>query len=316
MSVAPNPGPSTDSAVADPRPMAEDPVKTGASGTDQGSLGKRGSTGVTKDNGRMRTGRNSRTDQDTDLAGDSADKRIGAGKAAKKAPRRKPASSRSDPRGLTRADEVRAVLEEDIFTGRLRPGTRMDEESLAQRFNISRTPIREAIMQLVHVGLVEKQPRHGAVVAQLKLYRMVQMFEVLSEIEGLCARYAARRMSEEERQNLRDLHDQSRQLVEQRDLDRYYAVNRNLHELIRAGSHNEPLQEIAHGLATRLAPYRRFQLNHPSRLEESYEEHVALVDAILAGDPDGAYAAMRRHVTIQIDIFAEFVSIMGGSAAD
>lgn len=218
----------------------------------------------------------------------------------------------SEKKGATRADEVRLAIEEDIFLGRLRPGSRLDEESLAQRFNISRTPIREAILQLVHAGLVEKQPRHGAVVAPLKLHRMVQMFEVMSEIEGLCARYAARRMSEEEKQNLKRLHDASRAHMQARELDAYYALNREFHEAIQAGSHNEPLQEIARGLFARLAPYRRYQLNHPSRVGDSFDEHDGVVEAILNGDPEGAYNAMRRHVTIQIDIFAEFVSIMGG----
>ncbi|MCW2246646.1 DNA-binding GntR family transcriptional regulator [Azospirillum fermentarium] len=217
-----------------------------------------------------------------------------------------------DKKSATRADEVRLAIEEDIFLGRLRPGTRLDEESLAQRFNISRTPIREAILQLVHAGLVEKQPRHGAVVAPLKLHRMVQMFEVMSEIEGLCCRYAARRMSDEEKQQLKELHETSRAHMQARRLDEYYAVNRAFHEAVQAGSHNEPLQDIARGLFVRLAPYRRYQLNHPSRIQDSFDEHDAVVESILAGDPEGAYQAMRRHVTIQIDIFAEFVSIMGG----
>ncbi|WP_029010033.1 GntR family transcriptional regulator [Azospirillum halopraeferens] len=219
-----------------------------------------------------------------------------------------------DRKGGTRAEEVRRAIEEDIFLGRLRPGTRLDEESLAQRFNISRTPIREAILQLVHVGLVEKQPRQGAVVAPLNLHRMVQMFEVMSEIEGLCARYAARRMSAEERDALKRLHEDSRAFMKARDLDAYYARNRAIHEAIQAGSHNEPLQDIARGLFARLAPYRRYQLNHPDRVGDSFEEHDDVVEAILAGDPERAYQAMRRHVTIQIDIFAEFVSIMGGNS--
>lgn len=323
MSVAPLPGRQWGSAPAAPSdependggPKGSSPLAKGRTAGRDKALPK----SFEEDGGRMRTGHNSDVDSaDTGTARKRKPKR--QPERAPASPARETAERRGNPggerRGGTRAEEVRAILEEDIFTGRLRPGTRMDEESLAQRFNISRTPIREALMQLVHVGLVEKQPRHGAVVAPLKLHRMVQMFEVMSEIEGLCARYAARRMSEEERQNLREMHEESRLLVEARDLDRYYALNRSLHELIRAGSHNEPLQEIAHGLSTRLAPYRRFQLNHPSRLTDSYEEHVTLIAAILAADPEAAYNAMRRHVTIQIDIFAEFVSIMGGNAAD
>lgn len=220
----------------------------------------------------------------------------------------------TNPRNATRADDVRRAIEEEIFQGKLRPGARLDEESLAQRFNLSRTPVREAILQLCYSGLVEKRPRQGAVVAPLNLYRMVQMFEVMSEMEGLCGRYAARRMSDEEKESLKVIHAASRQHMRDRQLDAYYTVNRQFHQAIYAGSHNDVLEEMARGLSTRLAPYRRYQLNHPTRIEESFGEHDSILEAILDGDPERAYTAMRKHVTIQADIFAEFVSIMGGSS--
>lgn len=213
-------------------------------------------------------------------------------------------------RPATRADEIRQALEKEIFQGQLRPGTRLDEESLASRFGLSRTPVREAILQLVYSGLVVKKPRQGAVVAPLDLHRMVQMFEVMSEVEGLCARYAARRMSPDEKARLAEMHDHAARLCEARDLDAYYAVNRAFHEAIYLGSHNEVLQEMARSLFSRLAPYRRYQLNHPQRVDGSFAEHGEVVTAIQAADPDRAQAAMRKHVTIQADIFAEFVSIM------
>lgn len=210
----------------------------------------------------------------------------------------------------TRADGIRQAIEQDIFQGVLRPGTRLDEVGLAERFGLSRTPVREAILQLVHSGLVVKTPRQGAVVAPLDLHRMVQMFEVMSEIEGLCARYAARRMSAEEKSRLSALHEESRALRAARRLDDYYTVNRAFHQAIYQGSHNEVLLDMACTLFARLAPYRRYQLNHPDRIDGSFDEHGRVVDAILAADPEGAQAAMRKHVTIQADIFAEFISIM------
>ncbi|MDO8607640.1 MAG: GntR family transcriptional regulator [Phaeospirillum sp.] len=210
----------------------------------------------------------------------------------------------------TRAEEIRQAIEKDIFQGVLRPGTRLDEESLAARFGLSRTPVREAILQLVYSGLVVKKPRQGAVVAPLDLHRMVQMFEVMSEVEGLCARFAARRMSPDEKDHLAGLHAAAARMCAARDLDEYYAVNRAFHDSIYDGSHNEVLKEMARSLFARLAPYRRYQLNHPQRVEGSFREHDEVVAAILAADPDRAQAAMRKHVTIQADIFAEFVSIM------
>ena len=219
------------------------------------------------------------------------------------------AANKND-KASTRADEIRQAIEAEIFSGVLRPGTRLDEESLAARFGLSRTPVREAILQLVYSGLVVKQPRQGAVVAPLDLHRMVQMFEVMSDIEGLCARYAARRMSAEEKAELERLHARSCELCQARQLDEYYAVNQSFHEAVYQGSHNVVLQDMARSLFARLAPYRRYQLNHPKRIDESYAEHGEVLDAILAADPDRAQAAMRKHVTIQADIFSEFVSIM------
>ncbi len=155
-----------------------------------------------------------------------------------------------------------------------------------------------------------KKPRQGAVVAPLDLHRMVQMFEVMSEIEGLCARYAARRMSLDEKAGLTGLHDRAERMCKARDLDEYYQVNRAFHDAIYHGSHNEVLQEMARSLYARLAPYRRYQLNHPQRVDGSFAEHGEVIAAIQASDPERAQAAMRKHVTIQADIFAEFVSIM------
>ncbi len=213
-------------------------------------------------------------------------------------------------RPATRAEEIRQAIEGEIFQGSLRPGSRLDEESLAARFGLSRTPVREAILQLVHSGLVVKKPRQGAVVAPLDLHRMVQLFEVMSEIEGLCARYAARRMSPDEKGRLAELHAGGVSLREAHDLDGYYALNRAFHDAIYDGSHNDVLREMARSLFARLAPYRRYQLNHPRRIEGSYAEHGEVLAAIQAADPDQAQAAMRKHLTIQADIFAEFVSIM------
>jgi len=210
----------------------------------------------------------------------------------------------------TRAEEIRLAIETDIFQGRLRPGTRLDEESLAARFGLSRTPVREAILQLVHCGLVEKKPRQGAVVAPIDLHRMVQMFEVMGEVEGLCARYAARRMSMEEKERLAALHRQACDIAAARDIDAYYASNLAFHDALQSGSHNEILREIAHGLFARLAPYRRYQLSHPGRIEVSLAEHAEIVAAIEASDLDRAQAAMHKHAALQADVFAEFVSVM------
>ena len=100
---------------------------------------------------------------------------------------------------MRRADALRDRLEQDIVTGALRPGERLDEQSLAARFGVSRTPIREALMQLATAGLIELQPRRGAFVASLSLRDVIERFEVMAALEGACAALAARRITESER---------------------------------------------------------------------------------------------------------------------
>src|SRR6185437_6512135 len=103
-------------------------------------------------------------------------------------------------------ERLREAIEEEIATGRLLPGTRLDEVELATRFKVSRTPIREAISLLLGEGLVETRPGRRTVVAQVTPQRLLEMFEVMAELEAMCARLAARRMSEPDQQDLLKAH--------------------------------------------------------------------------------------------------------------
>jgi DNA-binding GntR family transcriptional regulator len=210
----------------------------------------------------------------------------------------------------TRADQLRRTLEEEIFTGHLKPGDRLDEQSLAQRFNVSRTPVREALRQLSASHLIEVRPRQGAVVAVITLPRLIEMFEVMAELEGMCARLAARRMTDTERIDLQAVVAQAEGFAEAVDLESYYSNNRRFHDAIYHGSHNQVLEEMTRSLHNRTAPYRRHQLNRPGRVHESLAEHKLVVAAILAGDPEASARAMHRHVNVQGDVFADFLSTL------
>jgi len=211
----------------------------------------------------------------------------------------------------TRAEVLRKGLEEDIFCGRLKPGDRLDEVSLAERFDVSRTPVREALHQLSASGLVEVRPRQGAVVAQITLRRLIEIFDVMAELEGMCARLAARRMTTEEREALKGAHATCADAVHSGlEVDAYYEANWRFHDLIYAGSHNSVLEETTAALRLRATPYRRHQLRSPGRMAESLREHDIVLQAILAGDSTHADSAMRDHVSIQGDLFADLLSTL------
>lgn len=216
--------------------------------------------------------------------------------------------------GITHAESVRLAIEQDIFTGRLVPGAALDEESIARRFAVSRTPVREAMLQLIQSGLVDKQPRQGAIVARTDIKTMIQMFEVMSELEGICGKFAARRMSGEEKDTLQDIHDRSVIALRDNDQDEYYALSRRFHLSIISGTHNEELIEMTNKLGVKLVPYRRFQLSYPGRSDSNLRDHTDILDAIKKGDSGAAHELFRKHTTVQGDVLAEYIALASAGA--
>ena len=210
---------------------------------------------------------------------------------------------------------LREKIEELIAVGALAPGQHLDETELAARFGVSRTPIRETLIQLASMGLVVIRPRRGAVVAELGPHQLVEMFEVMSELEATCSRLAARRMTAADHVRLLAAHLACREARDASDPDAYYYKNEAFHEAIYAGSHNQFLLEQTRNLYRRLRPYRRLQLRVRDRVGASYEEHDGLVQAILAGDGDKAEQLTRSHVMIQGQRFADLMASLPQLAA-
>lgn len=206
------------------------------------------------------------------------------------------------------AEQIRRALEQDIVTNVLVPGERLDEASLAQRFGISRTPVREALSKLAASGLVEMRPNRGATVTRLALSELVEMFEVMAEFEGMCGRLAAQRASEQELKALTIAHESCADFAESGRSDVYYQANMAFHEAIYAASHNRFLAAETVRLRNRLSPYRRLQLRRRNRLTESFAEHEQIVAAIRDGRGDDADALLRRHVTRQSGSFNDFLA--------
>jgi DNA-binding GntR family transcriptional regulator len=199
-------------------------------------------------------------------------------------------------RKITRAEELRLVLADEIVSGRLEPGAPLDESELARRFRVSRTPVREALRQLVASGLVDARAHRGAVVAHPDPERLAGMFEAMAELEALCAGMAAERMTVSERHALQSLHDQLRAISHLGDPQRFHEINEAFHNAIYAGAHNAYLAELALGTRKRVQPFRRAQFRNVGRLAKSHAEHDRVVLAIQQGDRAAATAAMRAHI--------------------
>lgn len=206
-----------------------------------------------------------------------------------------------------RQGQLRLWLENEIADGRLRPGERIDEKSLCERFDVSRTPVREAFLQLASVGLVTFRPRQGAVVAKMSVKEVIAMWEVLTGLEGLCAELAARRMPRASRAELAAVHKASKALLGTNDVAGYDEANRRLHELIYDGSQNEYLAQHVKHIRRRLQVYRRLPFERPGGIERSFDGHEKVVQAILAGDDKAAHSLMKEHVAGGLT-FLDFVA--------
>lgn len=205
---------------------------------------------------------------------------------------------------------LRDEIENAILSNEFAPGARLDEMVLANRFGVSRTPVREALMQLDAIGLIEIRPRRGAVVIDPGPHRIYEMFEVMAELEGLAGSLAARRLDEDSRKAITATHSRCERSAGAGDSDAYYYDNEEFHKAIYAASRNDFLEEQCAQLHRRLRPYRRLQLRVRNRLSTSFSEHCGIVDAIFAGDGEEARRLLRAHVGIQGERFSDLVASM------
>lgn len=205
---------------------------------------------------------------------------------------------------------LRDALEDRILTGHFRPGDRLDEVAIARDFDVSRTPVRQAIFQLAATGLIEHIPRRGAFVIEVGPERLSEMFEVMAELEALCARNAARRAGADDLELLGRHHDACTGAASAGDADAYYYANEHFHAAIRKIGGNAFLLQEIDRLQKRLKAFRRIQLRARDRIATSLEEHGRIMTNLIAGDPDASAYEMRQHISIQGDRFGDLMATL------
>lgn len=198
-----------------------------------------------------------------------------------------------------------AILEDEVLNGILRPGDRLDEQTLARRFNVSRTPIREALRHLSSSGLVEIKINQGSTVRALTTSDLIEMFQVFAELCGLGAQLGARRLSAEDIAELRRLNQVCSDTAEAGDHDAFFIANQAFHAYLDSHCHNRYLLKEIDKIGKHLNVYRRFITTQPRRMTKSVEEHDLIINAIEQGQEEEAHQLMRKHV-----------NLLAGSAAD
>ena len=187
-----------------------------------------------------------------------------------------------------------ALVLEAIDSGLYRPGDRLVESDLADRFGVSRTPIREALQRLETQGLLTRDGR-SLIVASLDHTQLAELYVVRGELEGLAARLAARHATPEEIRVLRDLLAEDEALVgDPRALAR---ANRRFHHQIHLASHNRFLVQQLDLVHRSMALLASTSLAAEGRSRRAIEEHALIVEAIAAGDGAAAEEALRDHIS-------------------
>jgi DNA-binding GntR family transcriptional regulator len=197
----------------------------------------------------------------------------------------------------TLAASIQARIAEDIIGGVYPPGTRLDERTLAEKLEVSRTPIREALRQLAARGLVHFAPMRGAFVAEISLQEIADLMNADCELEALCARLAAESMTAMEKADLEYLLAETKRLAQDGEIEAYLEANARFHQHILNGCHNSALTRMVSDVRERLSPYRQYHPAEQDRLQTAVNAHDVIVESIVSGDGEKAYAAMRSHTT-------------------
>jgi DNA-binding GntR family transcriptional regulator len=182
-----------------------------------------------------------------------------------------------------------------IDAGLFRPGDRLVESELADRFGVSRTPVREALQRLETQAMLVRDGR-SLMVATLDHNQLAELYAVRTELEGLAARLAARAATDEEIRVLRGMVEDDRRLIggDPRDLAR---ANKRFHKQIHLASHNRFLVQQLDLVHRSMALLATTSFAAEGRDEVGLAEHDRIIAAIEARDPDAAHAALRSHIS-------------------
>ncbi|ATE61182.1 GntR family transcriptional regulator [Thauera sinica] len=220
-----------------------------------------------------------------------------------------PPSPSAETRGRGgRANEIRATLQEEIESGRLPPGASLDERALAARFDVSRTPVREALQQLAARDLVRIAPRQGVTVGRLSIGQVRAIMETVGELESLCAKLAARRIDDDMRRALDDALQRCQEAAVQGSPAEYGVANNQFHEVIYGGSRNAYLAELIRNARRQIQRYRTKDFQTKAEISKSLQEHLKVARAIQEGDEAQAAQSMAQHVPSGSTGFSEFLA--------
>lgn len=193
-------------------------------------------------------------------------------------------------------DSVHAALRDAILDGAFGPGQNLSVPELARQLDVSRSPVREAVLALVADGLAVELPRRGVAVVAIDAADLLEIHEMREGVEGQAARLCAERASVATRRALTDVLDRQAALVERDDASGWYGTNAEYHGLIAEGAGNRRLAEVLVALQRQMRLGLRSVASEPNQRRRGLREHRSIHDAIAAQDGEAAERLMRKHI--------------------
>lgn len=200
------------------------------------------------------------------------------------------------------ADVIHDAIAEAILSRVLPPGWRLGEERLAALFDVSRTPVREALMRLESERLAARHRRSGLVVASLDPGQILEIYVIREALDGIAARLAAQMRSPVDIAILERINDEIAASGRAEDYTRMASLNVEFHTALAHASKNALLQRFIDQVHQAVRRFNRTTFSEPGRADEAVQEHVAIIDAIRSGDESAAEAAARRHMEMALAV--------------
>lgn len=197
-------------------------------------------------------------------------------------------------RHQTLREKILETIRDAILKGQLKPGEKVAEPELAERFGISRTPIREAFRQLESEGYLTVIPRKGAVVTSLSERAVEEFYAIKSILEGYAARMAVENLTEKDMEKLEAINERLAQLAQEGDIKNFFKIHNEFHELFIKAAENEKLMELINQLMLKFNRLRLASLALPGRMEISVQEHKKIIEAFRSKDGERADNLVRK----------------------
>ena len=194
-------------------------------------------------------------------------------------------------------DKVYSILSKAIFRGDLKPGQRLVESKLAELMKVSRTPVREAIIELIQKGLAVPSPPKGVKVAPLPTTKeLTEFYDISSVLRGLAAKKAACNITPQEIKHLQEIILQSEKSLIEGSLKEIFKLNKKFHQIIEKSSNNKELIFLLDNVYKRSRERFSEILSRKKRQKESIEEHKVILEALINKDEKLAEQLMKKHI--------------------